>query len=83
VDQFRVQIMRQSESDIAANQQAAHRRWPAAVRVANLGAHTFHRDIGLVYCYQASLSAPVRMLVELMVEHVKTINISGFSHTKR
>jgi DNA-binding transcriptional LysR family regulator len=52
-------------------QTAAQRRWPAAVRVVDLGPHTFHRDIGLVHRSQASLSAPARMLVALMVKHEK------------
>jgi len=51
-------------------QTAAHRRWPAAVRVVDLGPHTFHRDIGLVRRSQASLSAPARMLAELVAKHV-------------
>jgi DNA-binding transcriptional LysR family regulator len=48
-------------------QTAAYRRWPAAVRAIELGTHTFHRDIGLVHRAQASLSAPARILVQLII----------------
>ncbi|NHQ92657.1 LysR family transcriptional regulator [Janthinobacterium lividum] len=58
-------------------QTAAHRHWPAAMRVVDLGAHTFHRDIGLVYRYQASLSAPARMLVDLIEEHAQAISLDS------
>ncbi|MFZ6720497.1 LysR family transcriptional regulator [Undibacterium sp. Ji49W] len=47
-------------------QTAAQKRWPAAVRAIDLGAHTFHRDIGLVHRTQANLSAPARTLVQLI-----------------
>lgn len=49
-------------------QTAAHRRWPAAVRAIDLGPHTFHRDIGLVHRAHASLSAPARLLVQLILD---------------
>ncbi|CAN7482809.1 LysR substrate-binding domain-containing protein [Pseudoduganella sp. LjRoot289] len=49
-------------------QTASHRRWPAAVRALDLGTHTFHRDIGLVHRPQASLSAPARLLVQLILD---------------
>ena len=47
-------------------QTAAHKRWPAAVRAIDLGAHTFHRDIGLVHRPDSSLSAPARLLAHLI-----------------
>ena len=47
-------------------QTAAQRRWPAAVRMIDLGPHTFHRDIGLVHRSPASLSVPARMLAQLI-----------------
>ena len=48
-------------------QTASLRRWPAAVRAIDLGSHTFHRDIGLVHRPLASLSAPARMLAQLIL----------------
>ena len=45
-------------------QTEAYRRWPAAVRAIDLGAHTFHRDVGLVHRSTGSLSEPVKALVQ-------------------
>lgn len=42
------------------------RRWPAAVRAIDLGAHTFHRDVGLVHRATRHLSEPVRLLAQLI-----------------
>jgi DNA-binding transcriptional LysR family regulator len=47
-------------------QTATHRRWPAAVRAIDLGAHTFHRDIGLVHRANRSLSEPARLFAQLI-----------------
>ncbi len=41
-------------------------RWPAAVRVIDLGAQTFHRDVGLVHRSNRELSEPARLLVQLL-----------------
>lgn len=49
-------------------QTASHRHLPATVRAIDLGSHTFHRDIGLVHRAQASLSAPARLLVQLILD---------------
>ena len=45
---------------------ASDRRWPAAVRSIDLGAQTFHRDIGLVHRPIDSLSEPARLLAQLV-----------------
>ena len=50
------------------NYTATHRRWPAAVRAVDLGPHTFHRDIGLVHRAKRGLSAPARLLAQLVFE---------------
>jgi DNA-binding transcriptional LysR family regulator len=42
------------------------RRWPAAVRAIDLGAHTFHRDVGLVHRATRHLSEPVKVLIQLI-----------------
>lgn len=42
------------------------RRWPAAVRVIDLGHHTFHRDIGLVHRASRHLSEPAQALAQLL-----------------
>jgi DNA-binding transcriptional LysR family regulator len=42
------------------------RRWPAGVRAIDLGARTFHRDIGLVH--RADVPEPVQRLMGLVVE---------------
>lgn len=47
-------------------QLAAQRRWPAAVRAVDLGAHTFHREIGLVHRARRSLGEPARLLAQLV-----------------
>jgi len=49
-------------------QTATHRRWPAAVRVIDLGSHTFHRDIGLVHRANRSLGEPARLLARLVCD---------------
>ncbi|WP_092005431.1 LysR family transcriptional regulator [Paraburkholderia lycopersici] len=45
---------------------AWRRRWPAGVRVIDLGQHTFHRDIGLVHRAPGALSEPARLLIQLI-----------------
>lgn len=45
---------------------ATQRRWPAAVRVVDLGHHSFHREIGLVHRASDALSEPARALVEML-----------------
>lgn len=42
----------------------AGRHWPASIKALDLGAHTFHRDIGLVHRSMRTLTEPVRQLVE-------------------
>jgi DNA-binding transcriptional LysR family regulator len=52
---------------VALVPEAAHlRRWPAAVRVIDLGNQTFHRDIGLVHRASRTLSEPVTGMVEML-----------------
>lgn len=41
-------------------------QWPSAVRAIDLGAHTFHRDIGMVHRARQSLSEPVWTLSQLL-----------------
>ncbi|MHA6574582.1 LysR family transcriptional regulator [Pseudomonas yamanorum] len=53
-------------------QTAIHQEWPEAVRVLDLGQHTFHRDIGLVHRSRQSFTEPVRILAQLIIDHVKT-----------
>jgi DNA-binding transcriptional LysR family regulator len=45
---------------------ASDRRWPAAVRSIDLGAQTFHRDIGLVHRAIDSMNEPARLLAQLV-----------------
>ncbi|VVN40395.1 HTH-type transcriptional regulator YofA [Pseudomonas fluorescens] len=52
-------------------QTATHQAWPAAVRVLDLGAHTFHRDIGLVHRSRQSFTEPVRILAQLISDQLK------------
>jgi DNA-binding transcriptional LysR family regulator len=47
-------------------QTTTQRRWPAAVRAIDLGAHTFHRDVGLVHRARGNLSEPARLLADLI-----------------
>lgn len=54
-------------------QTMTQRRWPAAVRAIDLGAHTFHRDVGLVHRARGTLSEPARLLADL-IERVATNN---------
>ena len=53
-------------------QTAIDQEWPAAVRVLDLGQHTFHRDIGLVHRSRQSFTEPVRILAQLISDQVKT-----------
>ena len=45
-----------------------HRRWPAAIHAVDLGAHTFHREIGLAHRTPRSMSAPARELARLIAD---------------
>jgi DNA-binding transcriptional LysR family regulator len=47
-------------------QTVTQRRWPAAVRVIDLGTHTFHRDVGIVHRAAQHLSEPVNVLAQLI-----------------
>lgn len=47
-------------------QTTAQKRWPAAVRAIDLGAHTFHREVGIVHRDRRYLSEPVKCLVHLV-----------------
>lgn len=49
-----------------APQTSSWRRWPAKVRAIDLGAHTFHRDIGLVHRAPGTLHEPARVLVQVL-----------------
>lgn len=52
---------------VALVPQTTHlRRWPAAVRAIDLGAHTFHREVGLVHRAIRYLSEPVKILAQLI-----------------
>lgn len=44
------------------------RRWPAAVRVIDLGEDTFHRDIGLVHRRKRNMSDASRSLAHLITD---------------
>jgi DNA-binding transcriptional LysR family regulator len=48
-----------------APQTAAQRRWPSGVRALDLGAHTFHRDVGLIHRAREIQSEPIRALIRL------------------
>lgn len=43
-----------------------HRRWPAAIAAIDLGARTFHREIGLAHRASGSMSAAARELAGLI-----------------
>ncbi|MBB1651196.1 MULTISPECIES: LysR family transcriptional regulator [Delftia] len=45
-----------------------NRRWPAAVRVIDLGEDTFHRDIGLVHRSKRNMSDASRSLAHLITD---------------
>ncbi|WP_260958589.1 LysR family transcriptional regulator [Pseudomonas citri] len=47
-------------------QTASYRQWPPGVRAIDLGAHTFHRDIGLVHRAKQNLNEPAWSLSQLM-----------------
>jgi len=64
-------------------QTAAHRRWPAAVRAVDLGAHTFHRDIGLVHRANRGLSEPARLLAQLVCDAYRGKGASGEIEDRR
>ncbi|MDR5906903.1 LysR family transcriptional regulator [Franzmannia qiaohouensis] len=49
---------------------AALRHWPAGVRAIDLGADTFHRDIGLVQRATGQISEPAWALAELIEQAV-------------
>lgn len=55
-------------------QTATHEKWPAGVRVLDLGQHTFHRDIGLVHRARQSFTEPVRILAQLITEQVSPVS---------
>jgi DNA-binding transcriptional LysR family regulator len=52
-------------------------QWPAGVRALDLGAHTFHRDIGLVHRSRRSMTEPVRKMADLISEQVKAASSSN------
>lgn len=47
-------------------QGTAQRKWPASVRVIDLGRHTFHRDIGLVHRPSRDLAGPSALLAQFI-----------------
>lgn len=47
-------------------QTTTQRRWPVSVRALDLGAATFHRDVGLVHRVAQHLSDPAQRLVRLI-----------------
>ncbi|MBI6884984.1 LysR substrate-binding domain-containing protein [Pseudomonas putida] len=49
-------------------QTLTRKRWPSSVRALDLGASTFHRDIGLVHHAHVVLSEQVKLLVDLITE---------------
>lgn len=51
-------------------QTAPQEGWPKGVRALDLGQHTFHRDIGLLHRSHQSLTEPVRILAQLIGEHM-------------
>jgi len=53
-------------------QTANHQQWPSGVRAIDLGAHTFHRDIGLVHRTRQSLTEPVLTLARLIGEQASS-----------
>lgn len=64
-------------------QTAIHRRWPAAVRVIDLGSHTFHRDIGLVHRANQSPSEPARLFAQLVRDAYRGKGVSSGSEEQR
>ncbi len=53
-------------------QVAALQPWPATVRAVDLGAHTFHRDVGLIHRASSQLSEPARALAQFICEAART-----------
>jgi len=47
-------------------QTQAQKRWPASVRAIGLGAHTFHRDMGLVHRAMHRMSEPAQLLAKMI-----------------
>ncbi|MHA3737171.1 LysR family transcriptional regulator [Pseudomonas sp. Eth.TT006] len=47
---------------------ATSNEWPREVRAIDLKERTFHRDIGLVHRTRRSLSEPVKLLAQLIIE---------------
>ncbi|WP_375140286.1 LysR substrate-binding domain-containing protein [Pseudomonas plecoglossicida] len=49
------------------------KRWPSTVRAVDLGAHTFHRDIGLVHHANVIMSEQVTLLATLIADMAKGV----------
>lgn len=47
-------------------QSAVHQHWPASVRAIDLGASTFHREVGLIYPARAKGAGPAAQFLELL-----------------
>jgi len=62
-----VKLVAQRAGVALVPQTSAYRRWPAGVRAIDLGAQTFHRDIGVVHRQDATLSAVQQELVAFIV----------------
>lgn len=49
------------------------KRWSSTVRAVDLGAHTFHRDIGLVHHANVIMSEQVTLLATLIADMAKGV----------
>ena len=62
-----IKLVEKSVGVALVPQTSAHQPWPKGVRALDLGAHTFHRDIGLIHRSRQSLADPVAILAELVI----------------
>lgn len=54
-------------------QTVMRKRWRLTVRAVDLGAHTFHRDIGLVHHANVIMSEQVMLLATLIADMAKGV----------
>jgi len=50
-------------------QTLTYQHWPTSIRVIDLGEHTFHRDIGLLYRTGLELNEPLSTLKQLITTY--------------
>ncbi|KAA8995747.1 LysR family transcriptional regulator [Affinibrenneria salicis] len=64
-----VQLVANGVGTALVPQTLTYQRWPASIRVLDLGQHTFHRDIGLIYRTGLELNEPLATLKQLITAY--------------